>query len=510
MQMSFKKVPEEVYPLLQSFLCQDDYHCLMNTSKGLFALIKQQTVYYTLSSEKSEEYCVSETFRNHVRNQVKSPQQQISLVLSSLVSTEVLLQHPVHEVCISSITDVTYLSNLTFQLLRRIKVIRVLLISNLYQSINFSETEIQKLSISNWMNCFKHESTLSCLSYLEIGDCLTLTDVSILRNIPILKIRSCPLVKDFSSLGPKQVELEISGARYLTDARSFATVKHLTLDHCESLEDISFLKNVHNLEVVSCYSLRDLWKLKGHTIHKLTLSDYYGREEDYAPLRDIPEIHLTGCNIRDVSIFSNAISVQLNDCNEVIDVSALYRVKNLALCNCRQLQHMTLFNDIQSLSLNNFTNLQLRYPPLNIEIARTGPRTLHLQLYHITTEQAPMLLNYHNLRFTRLRISSILNSLTFYQLQKMEIVNCEDLVEVKGLENVHTVSLQSCSYLRDIRCLGRGNHTVSLKYCNNIEDISSLRDVQVVAIIECRGIVDYSSLKFVPRKKIIRMGKSLL
>eukprot|EP01040_Poterioochromonas_malhamensis_P003871 gene3871-4134_t len=501
--MSFIDVPEEIYPLLKSFLSQDDYHFLMNASKG-FAQIKQQTVYYSLTDEKSEEFCTSETFRNKVLSQVKSPQQQISLTLASSVLMGILLQYPVHTVTTCGLDDVT------FPLLRRIKVIRILSASasNLYQSINFSEIEM--LFMPSWINCFKSEPTLSCLSCLEINDCSALVDVSILSNIPILKIRSCPLVKDFSSLGPKQVELEISDTPYLTDVRSFATVKHLTLHQCESLEDISFLKNVHHLDIFFCYSLKDLWKLKGHTIHKLKLSDYYGREEDYATLRDIPYIQLAGCNIRNVSIFANSIYVELISCNEVIDLSALSRVKQLAVRNCRQVKEFTLHTN-RCLSLGNFTNLQLTYPPVSIESTRITPKTLCLESCHITTDQAPFLLNYHFLRFSRIKeISSILRSLTFFQLHKIEIINCDDLIEVKGLENVHTVSLQSCSYLRDIRCLGRGNHTVSLIACISIEDISSLRDAQVVTIIECRGIIDYSSLKSVPRKKIIRMGKSLL
>eukprot|EP01040_Poterioochromonas_malhamensis_P016318 gene16318-18496_t len=184
--MSFIDVPEEIYPLLKSFLRQDDYHCLINASKG-FSRIKQQTVYYTLTDEKSVEFCTSETFRNNVLSQVKSPQQQISLRLANSVLMGILLQYPVHTVTTCGLDDVT------FPLLRRIKVIRILSASasNLYQSISFSEIEI--LFMPSWINCFKSEPTLSCLSCLEINDCSALTDVSILSNIPILKIRSCPL-----------------------------------------------------------------------------------------------------------------------------------------------------------------------------------------------------------------------------------------------------------------------------------------------------------------------------
>ncbi len=56
---------------LQSFLSHDDNHYFLNSNKLHFTSLKQETIYFLLTKEKSREYVEDERFRETILSKVK-------------------------------------------------------------------------------------------------------------------------------------------------------------------------------------------------------------------------------------------------------------------------------------------------------------------------------------------------------------------------------------------------------------------------------------------------------
>eukprot|EP01040_Poterioochromonas_malhamensis_P002100 gene2100-2239_t len=490
------RVPDPIYGIIQSFLSQNDYHYLMNSSKELFFEIKRLTIYFSLTAERSMCYLTNEAFRNQIKSLVKSCREQVSLKLGrgdDFLPTEVLLEHPVEKV------DVRNVDDRTFQHLAKIRTINCW-ISTIKHPISFNE--IKNILFVTWPSCLTQELTVSKLERLTINNLINFhDDVSIFSNIPYLELNSCYNIKDFSSLGPKQKRLFLSGAKYLTDVKSFATVKHLTLLDCQSVEDISLLKNVYHLEIMMCDQIKVMWKEKDHSVHRIHL-DFIKSNIDpnivVEALNGIAHVRVEFPRITDVSMLAEAKSV-LVICSEVLDVSPLRNAKKLILSQASKIKDFGMLGEVRNLTITN-ANKSCFYPVGNNTHSRF--RSISLVKCDLSDSSLSFLCDYHSITLSSINVVPLLDCLDFRNVQEFTIRRCEDLITLTGLANVRKVTIQDCYSLVDISNLGRGNHTVAISDCLSIRDVSSLSQVPVVKIANCRGIEDYSCLKSVPRLTI--------
>ncbi len=70
-------LPLDFHLHLQSFLRNDDIHYFLNSNKQHFNFVKYETIYYTLTAEKSREYVEDERFREMILSKVKDGSKQI-------------------------------------------------------------------------------------------------------------------------------------------------------------------------------------------------------------------------------------------------------------------------------------------------------------------------------------------------------------------------------------------------------------------------------------------------
>mmetsp|Transcript_6913 Transcript_6913/g.21066 ORF Transcript_6913/g.21066 Transcript_6913/m.21066 type:complete len:181 (-) Transcript_6913:38-580(-) len=76
---------------------------------------------------------------------------------------------------------------------------------------------------------------------------------------------------------------------------------------------------------------------------------------------------------------------------------------------------------------------------------------------------------------------------------ELDLSNCQDLVDVGALGQVHTLYLNGYTGVVDVSTLGTV-HTLDLRGCTGIVDVSALGTVHTLDLSRCTGIVDVSAL----------------
>ncbi len=256
--------------------------------------------------------------------------------------------------------------------------------------------------------------------------------------------------------------------------------------------------------------------------------------------------------------------MELYLCDQLVDVSPLYGIKNLLLMYCSSLQDISCLGNHYRLTISQCLSIKRGYecfrtvrhatlseltvPDLSI---LRELKSLQIPYFSSMGDQLFLLKDIPELtllsssdsdekevfdisHFRNIRLSfqddiiRISESRFPSQLAHLELENCDQIVKiinegktsifhhlrslhilscliehVHGLGDIATIILESCLELCDISGLGR-NRCVELRDCQKILDVSSLATVPIVTVRNCDGIVDYSCLSSVPRLKIVR------
>lgn len=471
-------LPEEIIITIKSYLTNDDYHYLLNTSKRAFAVVKRKTLYFALNIQKSRSYLLDKDFQSLLLSLIVDGWKQIGLILSA--TCDIPKDLPIHQIDFQQ-KDVA---------LSHVDHIERIVGVSAGEGLN-ALPKVKELSIS-FGEKFNDVRKLCHLSKLEIINAPNLTDINVLKGIPDLALHTCGIT-DFSMLNAQKQHRLIIYVCPISDVSSFSGIRCVKIAFCSELQDVSPLRGVYDLTLAYCESIKDISGLGGH--YSLEISNCNHRLVGLESVFGIPYLTFEGCHIPDSSVFREARSVRLQYCSG-FDVSYLQNVKEVKIFRCARLKNsVSLLKDIKEFSSNeNMTNINWRNQKLEIL-----PSSFPFSDFSFVS-------NLQHLSLTgRYEFSSLINEgkvSFFQQLQSLKIQNDNILQRVNGLGNIPTLIISHCLRLVDISGLG-GNRRVRLQTCQEIEDVSSLATVPIVEIINCRYIKDCSSLPTVPRLKVI-------
>ncbi len=498
----FVHLPLEIIRLIQSYSTHDDFHYLLNTSKQSFQDTKKRLIILNLTSTKSEQYLIDNSFRGRVLTVVENGWKQVKLhILGNNKNIWNLSSDiPIHSLSLDRQNVVRLYEMDSLQRLANIEVLSGIWCRNLIPTI----PGVKRLGIHKVEGDITNASNLRHLESLELRNSIALIDINSLRDVPNIKLDDCRKMTDFSIFHhTRQKNLALSRCLHLASVESFRMIHHLELKDCQSLEDVSPLHGIHHLVLEQCPKVNDISGLGGHHILHLHICsrDMVG----YESLVHIPHIALSANNIVDVSVLRHAKSVILAQCERIVDVSPLANAKIVKIRFCNLIKEVKSLKNVESLTilrgfikgpldqdqLNQLKNRQLTLrdvPVKSFSFLQPEVRELFLE----ESEMLPTILSKE--------VDHLPQYFRHLQSLTLEYLRIE---HVNGLGDIPCLRLRDCYQLVDITALGR-NRSVELFSCHSLEEVGSLRTVPIVTIKDCKQIQDYvgSGLENVPRLKI--------
>jgi len=200
-------------------------------------------------------------------------------------------------------------------------------------------------------------SPLRLAKRLKIDSCLLVNDLSLLGHVEDLTIIRCPLVSDVSCLRTVG-KLLISECPLVTDVSSLKDVSNLEIRDCP-ITKYGTLDCVENL-TLRCMSHSVDYSVFRNVKDRLTISTPSDRFVDVSPFSNIRHVRLDYCQcVTDVSSLSVVESVDLEACTNLVDITPLVskssNVKHLTLtCMSSNMKdHLVVVeNHLQSLKIS--------------------------------------------------------------------------------------------------------------------------------------------------------------
>ncbi len=501
--MLCSKLPEAIIIYLKTFLSNDDYHYLVNSSKQDFADLKRRTVYFPLNKEASAHYQNNEEFRSFLLSKVENGWKQIKIYHDSKIRgtfydainpnnfSEFIMVDPLNE---------ESKENPVFPPL---------------------PTGVTTLRLENCPQ-IKDVTNLSRLSKLVLRNCEVLDDITPLKTVPDLSFQSCSNLSDVSMLSrANQSRICLIDCPKLSNLSSLQGIRVVHIANCIEVVDVSVLHGVYDLSIQECEKVKDIRGLGDH--HRLSIGMCAPQLIGYDVLTGIPHVSLAFCDITDVSVLRDAKSVEMNACMLVTDVGPLKNVRRVKIGPHHRIQNLSVLKDVYDLTIATVTITETEVTGTSIKTVTDGKtkaeeiiplRNYKLHFlefaYKFGQELEDPDLFAETRDFTMERFSFAISMMIedgtiafFRHLQSLTIQNTGFLAEIRGLEDIPTVRLINLNSLRDVSGLGR-NRCVELRQCPDVTNVNSLAKVSIVTIDNCRGVKDYSSLANVPRLKIIQ------
>ncbi|GAA5483403.1 NACHT domain-containing protein [Haloferula sargassicola] len=299
--------------------------------------------------------------------------------------------------------------------------------------------------------------------------------------------------------------LDLSGCVSLVDLsplRDLAGLQRLSLDACASLADVRPLKKqeeLHTLCLSGCASLVDVEPLKD--LKRLDFLDLSGCTSlvDLEPLKDLQGLqglNLSGCaSLTDFEPLKNLKGLKwlnLSSCASLVDLEALRGLEGLEgldLSCCTSLVDLEPLKELTALE----------------ELDLSGCRA---------TSNVWALKNLKNLNGLNLggweSLVDIEPLRELKSLEGLDLSGCRSLVDVGPLEDLTSLkwldlsgcsSLESVGALKDLRSLVELN----LNGCRSLADVGSLKDLEALkslsllnctSLVEMRPLEDLEALRF--------------
>ena len=218
-------------------------------------------------------------------------------------------------------------------------------------------------------------------------------------------------------------------------------------------EVLRFLSNINNLNAID-KNLNRIYKLYLYNNSYIRLNRYYSiryyEDEEFRTF-----VHSR------VENPSNQLSLDLSECRNITDVSALGGVHTLNLRGCWHITDVSALGGVHTLTLRDCHNI-----PDVSALGGVHTLTLHCCL--------------------NIRDVSALGG-----VHTLDLSRCYDITDVSALGGVYTLDLSNCYNIEDVSALG-GVHTLNLSGCYNITDVSALGDVDTLNLRGCMNITDES------------------
>jgi hypothetical protein len=426
-----------------------DFHYLLSTSKKLFRDISYETRIIRLTgAENLDAFLSNNIDQRRILSKMKNPVNQLHFHCSNRQMLQVL-QFSAKEIskCNSNPTfrqPVTRISNyqpneVTAEALRNAKkdysgqyyddfysLFSILPATNLDFSY-FSEATFLKYEFKqkNLQLLVMEKGKMSSLTVIvqyfthiqniQLVNCLLLTDVSALGNIPHLSIVKCPQLEDISKL-TSNYSLVIKQCPKIRETETLYTCRKLTTDLLHSWDSETYRRisrqRMFSLQLITC-RIKDLSSLSFlHTIH-LENCDYFTTIP--AELVSVSVIILIKCaSLSDISGLGKNYSVYVKKCNEIKSFAALKNIPKVKFAFCSSFTNGLDVENVQYLQLEHCENLR----------------------------DISMLSNVHSINIT----------------------DCFRITTLRNLGSVRVIQLNNCSKLVSLQELGgEGNLKMMLK-----------------------------------------------
>ncbi len=465
-------LPDVILKHLQTFLSYEDVIDFLNSNKVHFTSLRQETRYFSLNKKKSQEYVEDERFREMILSRVKDGNKQIELLFDEEYELPDIRDIVAHKIEFGRRRYPHLLNNVPSQ---------YYFLPPEVQEIPFLPPILQDLELYDCMN-IQDFSSLSHLKSLTLSVASQLTDITPLQNIPHLTFHNCKNIQNFSIISSKRQEFMSINHSAITDVSFLRNILTVELRSCDQLVDVSPLHGIKNLHLANCSSLEDISSLGNH--HRLVIVDCISVRRGYECFRTVRHAETIGLEVSDLSVFQKVKSLAVEALRSMeIQLFYLEEIPELHLLPS------SFFNRKEVYDVSHLRNIRLTFYDdfLTINDSGVSSQLLHLKL--IGCEQIVKIIHEG-------KASSL-----FRHLQSLVIARCS-IKHVNGLGDIPTVTLQFCSELHDISGLGR-NKSVELRYCPNIRDVTSLSTIPSVTVTNCKGIVDYSCLSSVQHLKIV-------
>jgi hypothetical protein len=232
----FRRLSNDLIFVIGEYLLQLDFHCVLNSSKREFCETKAETIHYSLNPVFSLKFLWDIKFRKLILSKVRDSVKQLSLnFINCYLSSKIydIDFIPLSSVVTHSLGDFVYFSSLD-----PFKQCECL-----YNVSSFSHRDFPFLpnlkEISVTSESLVNISNLSHLKNVKLERCDNVIDISGLQNVPVLTIRTCKNIENFSFLG-KQISLILENLT-ICDVSHLGNVYDLKLRSCPEIEDISGL-----------------------------------------------------------------------------------------------------------------------------------------------------------------------------------------------------------------------------------------------------------------------------
>ena len=324
------------------------------------------------------------------------------------------------------------------------------------------------------LKCFNDLKYFDNLKSLSFTYCESLKDITLIKNLinlQSLDLSNCTSLVDISVLS------------------KLVNLKSLDLSNCTSLVDISVLSklvNLKSLDLSSCGSIKNIdnsqnkswkwWQWKSIT-PKAGLSN----------LVNLHSLNLNYCtSITDISGLSNLVrleSLDLGYCKQITDISCLSNLVNLHSLNldaCESLTDVSVISQLINLrslncSLGGLSDISFLSKLINLRI---------LRLFCLRSlKDISVLSNFVYLESLDLSyctsISDISSLSKLVNLKKVDLSKCfsvSDVSSLSGLVNLEHLELRDCQGIASLNCLLKMSY---IKYLN-ITNLTRIKDYSVL------------------------------
>jgi hypothetical protein len=126
-------------------------------------------------------------------------------------------------------------------------------------SVNFLKCDrISKLCIIFGYFTNNDLSQFSQINHLKLTSLLNITDISSIKNVPVLAIRHYPFIENFSCLGSQRMLYVSHCMIYGKDFESLSRIPSLIIFSCVTLREVTQLHSSNYLSISYCSNLTDI------------------------------------------------------------------------------------------------------------------------------------------------------------------------------------------------------------------------------------------------------------
>ena len=356
------------------------------------------------------------------------------------------------------------------------------------------------MSDCNMLDDFTPLKKLNNLEQLDISGCRNFKDLSLLNNMPKLKVLNLALtgIEDISNL-PDFPDLEVLSLKLLRIKDIDVLAKYqklhdLVLWYCSALTNINVVSGLHELRLLdidSCTGIKSIEPIRNLT--KLVyLNLNFLKMEDLSPIQNLINLQTFTMEFSPLALTEQNLSYF----EGLTDIRFL-GLRNRMIRNLKYFQNMTKMaemelggNVINNLTpLENMTEMQILNLSTNSTLMDISPlhKMQKLQKLHLNGLSSPK----------GGRIEMLVSDISVAkELKSLKVFESNFNKKLKDIS-----PLQYCSQLEEF----------SVNSCLGIEDITPLRfckKLTLISVENCMQIRDISFIKYLTELQQINISKT--